>query len=105
MTTTVFDDEAGAWRRDVSVVVGTPQVIFIPSVGIKLGLLGVPGASGTAKVETTLSNAASITADTALWVTWTAGASAAAAQQLVDMPVTAVRLTATVATATFSLVQ
>lgn len=105
MTTTLFDDEAGAWRRDVTVVVATPQVHFIPSISAKLGLVGMPGAGGTAKVETTLCNAAAVTAGTALWVTWTAAASAAAAQQLVDMPVTAVRLTATVADATFSLVQ
>lgn len=104
MTTTYADSRC--WKLDLLVLSGTPEIHAIPDTygGEKLGVMGKPGGGGTIKVEYTLSSGADVQAGTAVWETWTAGTSAAAATERLQLPIRFVRLTAAVANATVALV-
>lgn len=87
-----------------AVVVGTPKVVRLAQGPIKVGIQGKPGGGGTVTVDTTMSPETDIAAGTAEWKATTIAADATTDQLVLDNVFTAVKLTALVANATFTIV-
>ena len=84
-----------------TVAAGTPQVIA-PPAGRPLSVVAIPGAGGTALVETSNTPQAREAGATGItWVPWAAGAVSATTAQSLTAPCVALRFTATTAGAVF----
>lgn len=81
-----------------------PDLLPNLSVFSPITLQANPGASGTAAVHVTCSTIEDVLANTAVWVLWPKGVVSAAAMDTLTSPVTAVKLVATVANASLSMV-
>lgn len=89
-----------------TVAAGTTQVIAMASADRQMPATvnAIPGAGGTALVEYSLTPSAIDTPAGATWMPWPSGAVSAAAVEVLESPVVALRFTATTQAAVFNLV-
>jgi|GEM_PF-2541496 len=98
---------SGRWEYAANVVAGANDVLYPPRLHLDKPLsVGVmPGAGGTALVEYTLAPRAAVDADpnVVTWRPWPAGAVSSNADDVVDAPVTALRMTAATSDASWEV--
>jgi hypothetical protein len=99
-TTTV--ETLSSQSKIVSIALAAAETSAPVFVGGICTVTALPGGGGTMTVQTTTSRPSLVTAGTATWINWTAGAAAANTQAATNM-VTAVRATATTQPGTFEV--
>ena len=99
----IKNKETGRWEHRSTVAAGNSEKLYMPVLNDhKPGVVGVsPGAGGTALVEYTLSALDMVKADDAsvVWRAWPFGDVSIDTDDVLDGPVTALRMTATTADA------
>lgn len=94
------------WQWTETVLAGaTSDPLYMPERdNHKPATVGVsPGVGGTALVEYSLSSVAAVKAGTAIWRSWPYGDVSVDTDELLEGPVTALRMTATTADATWEV--
>lgn len=77
--------------------------LFIKEGDYPLSVVAIPGEGGTARVEFTLSPMTDVLKGEAIWVAWSEGDVSTENSAVLDGPVTALRLIATTAAATWQV--
>lgn len=94
------------WKEVLAATAGTPGLpVIIPGFVIEVLAIVIPGGGGTASLEYTADDEASVDSDptNANWVAWDAGTVSAITGRTAKGGVTAVRLIATTSDATAKL--
>jgi len=97
----------GRWEYTAYVVAGTSDVLYPPRLAEhKPASIGVsPGAGGTVLVEYTLASRAAVEADpnAVTWRPWPIATTSIDSDDVLDSPVTALRVTANIADASWEV--
>lgn len=96
-----MDNKEGRWEYKATVLAGQNDVLYLPRLfQNKLASVGVkPGTGGSCLVEYTLAPYADVVADPSLvtWREWPNGTATISTDDVLDGPVTALRMTSTTA--------